>query len=179
MFLKIGIVGRALGLQGSFYVYGRDEALPGSIRSIKIGATLEVAQEAQIVKTAWQNGRASVICSLATNRTEAELLKGMNIWVHESQIHLINDREYLLIDLIGRQVIDVEGAVIGRVEVVLKQPASFNMLIVNQDQTADVEIPLIGDYVDMSFRRGDGVIKLTVNKDVFADIWNPRSKNQS
>jgi len=176
MFLKIGIVGRALGLQGSFYVSGRDESIPSSIRFIKIGKTLDTAKDAEVLKSVWQSGRAAIVCSLAADRTAAELLKGMNIWVEESQIRVSEDREFLLVDLIGRDVVDVNGAFIGRVEDVLKQPASINIMVVNQDRSADVEIPMIADYIDMGFLRGEKIINLKVDKDVFGDIWNPRGK---
>jgi len=176
MFLKIGIVGRALGLQGSFYVSGRDEVIPSSIRRIKVGKTLETAREAEILKSVWQSGRAAIVCSLAADRTAAELLQGMSIWVEASQIKVTEETEFLLIDLIGRDVIDVNGSLVGRVEDVLKQPASINMLVVNQDKKADLEIPVIADYVDMGFRRGERLINLKVDKSVFDEIWNTRGK---
>jgi 16S rRNA processing protein RimM len=176
MFLKIGIVGRALGLQGSFYISGRDEPIPSSITWIKIGKSLETAREAEVLKTAWQKNRASIKCSLANDRTAAELLQGMSIWVEASQIKVTENHEFLLIDLVGRDVIDVEGRLVGLVESVLKQPASINMLVVNNDRSADVEIPMIADYVDMSFRRGENVIYLKVDQGVFSDIWNLRGK---
>jgi hypothetical protein len=65
---------------------------------------------------------------------------------------------------------------VGRVEDVLKQPASINMLVVNQEKKADLEIPVIADYVDMGFRRGERLINLKVDKSVFDEIWNTRGK---
>lgn len=174
MFLKIGIVGRALGLQGSFYVSGRDEAIPTSIKHIKIGKNLGTAREAEVLKSSWQSGRSAILCSLASDRTAAESLQGLSIWAHASQVHIVEDSEFLLIDLIGRDVLDVNGSMVGRVEDVLKQPASINMVVVNLDESADIEIPVISDYVDMSFRRGERLISLKVHKEVFDDIWNPR-----
>lgn len=178
MFLKIGIVGRALGLQGSFYVSGRDEPIPSSIKTVKIGRHLDSAQAAELLKTTWQGGRVAILCSLASDRTSADLLKGMTIWAESSQINVADDKEYLLVDLKGRKVLDVDGECLGLVDDVVKLPASINLIVLNPDKTADVEIPMINDYVDMGFTRGETMIKLRVKRELFDDIWNMRGKKK-
>jgi ribosomal 30S subunit maturation factor RimM len=176
MFLKLGIVGRALGLQGSFYVSGRDEPIPDTVISVKIGRTLQTAREGQIISRGWQQGRPNIKCSLAGDRTASELLTGMTIWVDESQIKLDNSKEFLLKDLQGRTVIDSDGIVLGTVDNVIKMPASINIIVLKPDESADVDIPMISDYVDMNFDRGGSELKLMVPGDTFDEIWNARVK---
>jgi len=176
MFLKIGIVGRALGLQGSFYVSGRDEPIPTTVKQIKIGRSIETARDARILKSLWQKGRASIVCDLAGDRTSAELLTGMSIWVDASNIVVEDDSEYLLVDLRGREVIDVNGETIGIVQDVVRMPASTNLIVLSEARDADVEIPVIADYVEMGFKRGESRIKLTVAAETFDEIWNSRGK---
>jgi ribosomal 30S subunit maturation factor RimM len=174
MFLKLGIVGRALGLQGSFYVSGRDEAIPDSVKTIRIGVQADIGHEAAVTQRGWQNQRPFLKCSLAADRTAAERLIGQAIWVEESQVQVDDGREFLLRDLIGRTVMDVDGIMVGTIEDVVRMPASVNLTVVNAAQTADVDIPMIADYVDMSFVRGGSELKLAVPASAFEEIWNPR-----
>ena len=111
MLLKLGIVGRALGLQGFFFVSGRDDS-----------------------------------------------------------------KEFLLKDLMGRRVIDSDGVIVGDVEDVVPMPASINIVVAKLDKSADVDIPMISDYIDMSFQRGGKELKLVVPASTFEEIWNPRIK---
>jgi ribosomal 30S subunit maturation factor RimM len=111
---------------------------------------------------------------LAADRTAAERLIGQAIWVEESQVQVDDGREFLLRDLIGRTVMDVDGIMVGTIEDVVRMPASVNLTVVNAAQTADVDIPMIADYVDMSFVRGGSELKLAVPASAFEEIWNPR-----
>ena len=176
MFLKLGIVGRALGLQGSFYVSGRDEPIPETVKTIKIGLRLEIARDAEIISVGWQKGRATIKCNIAHDRTAAELLTGMSVWTSEAQVKVENEKEFLLSDLIGRTVFDSDGVKLGVVEDVVRMPASTNIVVVNGDLSADVDIPVISDYVDMRFKRGDTAINLVVPLSTFEEIWNSRNK---
>ena len=176
MFLKLGIVGRALGLQGSFFVSSRDEAISDNVKAVKIGRTLDTARDAEVVSRGWQQKRPFMKCSLAGDRTAAELLIGMIIWVDESTVQVDNSKEFLLKDLVGRVVIDSDGCGVGVVEDVFQMPASINILVVNDQQTADVDIPMIKDYVNMDFKRGEKELRLVVPVSTFEEVWNPRVK---
>jgi ribosomal 30S subunit maturation factor RimM len=179
MFLKIGIVGRALGLQGSFYVSGRDEKIPAGIKKIYVGSEPETAKVAEVISSGWQNGRPFLKCSLADNRTSAELITGQVIWLDASSVEVDDSKEYLISDLKGRLVIDCDGVEVGVVEDVMMLPASNNLIVFNLKRNADVDVPMISQYVDMNFQRGGKDLKLLVTADVFDEIWNARDKKQS
>jgi 16S rRNA processing protein RimM len=176
MFLKLGTVGRALGLQGSFYVSGRDEAFPANIKTILIGRSAEDAKLAQVISVSWQRDRPLIKCSLAGDRTAAEALRGLSIWVKSSEIEIDDSKEFLLKDLVGRSVYDCENIEMGSVADVVIMPASINLIVLNQAKSADVEIPVIPAYVDMNFERNDNRLKLVVPASTFEEIWNARKK---
>lgn len=176
MFLKLGTVGRALGLQGSFYVSGRDEPIPNTIKSIRIGNAVETARTAEIISLSWQHDRPLMKCSLAQDRTSAEVLRGMSIWVEADQVTIDDSKEFFLKDLIGRSLYDSEGLLMGTVNDVVILPASINLIIVSTDNQRDVEIPVIADYVDMQFQRNDSTLRLVVPASTFEEIWNQRRK---
>lgn len=176
MFLKLGIVGRALGLQGSFYISGRDEPIPNSIKNFKIGKTIETARDGKILTSGWQQQRPFIKCDLAADRTAAELLIGLTIWIEAKHVHVDDDKEFLLSDLKGRAVFDSDNVHFGSVEDVVVMPASINIVVVSLDLSADVDIPMISTYVDMEFKRGGTELKLLVPKDTFEEVWNSRIK---
>ncbi len=176
MLLKLGIVGRALGLQGFFFVSGRDEPISSSIVTVKIGRTLESARETKVITHGWQTNRPTIKCTLASDRTAAELLTGMTIWAEEAFVEVDDSKEFLLKDLMCRRVIDSDGVIVGDVEDVVPMPASINIVVAKLDKSADVDIPMISDYIDMSFQRGGKELKLVVPASTFEEIWNPRIK---
>lgn len=176
MFLKLGIVGRALGLQGSFYVSGRDEAIPLTIKVIKIGRTAESARDAEVISRGIQKGRPFLKCSLASDRTAAESLTGLPIWISADQIKVDETKEFLLKDLEGRSVLDVDGKLMGSVVEVVKMPASINIVVLKPDGSADLDIPMISTYVNMSFDHGGADLHLVVPMSTFDEIWNERTK---
>jgi hypothetical protein len=55
-------------------------------------------------------------------------------------------------------------------------PASINIIVLKPDESAEVDIPMISDYVDMNFDRGGSELKLMVPGDTFDEIWNARVK---
>ena len=176
MLLKLGIVGRALGLQGFFFVSGRDEPISSKVLTVKIGKTLESAREAKVITHGWQTNRPTIKCTLASDRTAAELLTGMTIWAEDDCVEVDDAKEYLLKDLLGRRVVDSDGVIVGDVEDVIKMPASINVGVVNLAKSADVDIPVSSHYFDMSFHRGGKELKLIVPASTFEEIWNPRNK---
>ena len=167
-----------MGLQGSFYVSGRDERLPAHIKKILIGASPDKARTAEVISTGWQNNRPFLKCSLAGDRTSAELLTGQAVWASADDISVNDESEYLLSDLRGRVVLDCDGVTLGVIEDIVALPASNNLVVFDAVRNADVDIPMISDYVDMSFQRGGKELRLVVARDVFDEIWNSRDKRK-
>ncbi len=176
--IKLGVVGRAHGLRGSFFVSGRDEPLPDTLKKLIIGPTPETGVVATIEQCQWQNGRSIIKCDIATDRTSAEKWTGKQIWCDASAVVVDEETEYLVSDLKGRVVVDSDGKEFGVVDDVAVMPASVNLIVVNADASADVEVPMIATYVDMSFIRGEKTLALAVPGDTFADVWNPKVKKR-
>jgi ribosomal 30S subunit maturation factor RimM len=177
MFLKLGTIGRALGLQGSFYVSGRDEPIPPSVRAVRIGDSPDTSPDIPITSVGWHQDRPVLKCSLASNRTEAELLRGKPLWARAEEIKIDHNKEFLLKDLVGREVFDSEGKSIGRVLDVVILPASINMVVLSPDELMDVDIPVISSYVNMNFEHNGKRLNLVVPASIFEEIWNPRKKS--
>lgn len=168
--LKIGRVGRAHGLRGDFFVSGRDEPIPKSYGKLLIGDVPESARPTTIEKLGWLNERPVLKCSLASDRTAAEQLSGQPIWVAASAVQVDNAKEYLWSDLEGRQVNDARGVCLGRVRSVYN--AGAGDVIEIEDQVGRLlDVPMIAQYFDMSFTRGESELTLVVTADFFNELW--------
>lgn len=173
--LKLGIVGRAHGLKGSFFVSGRDEEVAESVRTIRIGVDATTAKDLKIEQRFWQSGRPALKCEGISDRTTAETLTGQSVWVEAAQIHVDESKEYLLSDLKERRVVDSNGVPVGVVEEVYVSPSGgVNIIVLDEKKNADIEIPMVETYINMNFKRGEAVLHLVVPVDTFEEIWNER-----
>ena len=177
--LKLGIVGRAHGLRGSFFVSARDEPIPASVHTVRIGDNPSELADIKIENRLWQSGRPVLKCDVASDRTSAELLTGKPLWCESSQVKVDDADEYLLSDMLNRKVLDANQITVGIVEdVYLAASGVVNLVVFDESRNADIEIPMIGAYVNMNFKRNESTLNLAVAAEVFAEIWNDRGKKK-
>ena len=84
------------------------------------------------------------------DRDTAEKLKGARIFVPRSSFPTPNDDEYYWVDLIGLDVVNREGAVLGQVRDLLQTgPQTVLVLAAEQDgEPVERLIPFVSAYVD-------------------------------
>jgi 16S rRNA processing protein RimM len=176
--LKIGRIGKAHGLRGDFFVSGRDAPIPKQYGQIYIGETVETAKCTVIEKSGWVSERPVIKCSLAQDRTSADALTGLSIWVDSASVSVNDSSEYLWSDLEGRQVNSVDGTVMGRVRSVYNAGAG-DVIEIEDSNRRLLGVPMISNYVDMSFVRGGSELSLAVPCDVFDDLWQEPKKEDA
>jgi 16S rRNA processing protein RimM len=91
--------------------------------------------------------RGALVVAFAdvVDRTLAEDLRGARLMVRADHARRLGPKEYWDHDLIGCEVITLEGAVVGRVEEVLHAPA--NEVLVVRGESREHLVPLIMDVV--------------------------------
>lgn len=176
--LKIGRVGKAHGLRGDFFVSGREEPIPKYYGKVFVGETADTARLAVIEKSGWMSERPVLKCSLAHDRTAADSLSGLPIWIDSALVKVNDDTEYLWSDLEGRQVNDSAGVQIGRVRSVYNAGAGDVVEIEDQNGRL-LGVPMISQYVDMSFKHGEAELALAVEADFFSDLWQELKPDNS
>jgi 16S rRNA processing protein RimM len=138
--LAAGRVGRAHGLDGSFYVTG---ALP---RLLNTGATLTVAGRAtEIVRRAGLDARPIVRCKGIDTRGAAEALRGETLMVDHAAAPPLPPDEWWAHELEGLLVLDGERRV-GTVRRLLELP-SCEVLEVAREQGGELLVPMVGDAI--------------------------------
>ncbi|WP_141735854.1 ribosome maturation factor RimM [Oligoflexus tunisiensis] len=169
--LQIGIVGKAQGLRGAFFVAQRDEDLPEGLDRIVVGSDPDKARALTVVETHRSGGRPVIQCREVTSREAAESLKMQPIWCDRALVPLEEESEYLWSDLVGKAVLDAEGQRLGRITAVGNFGAS-DVVRIDADDGRWIEVPFVSAYFDMNFQSDSPALHLTVPAETFAETWN-------
>ncbi len=170
--VHLGIVGKAHGLNGAFFISRRDEHLPEGIKVLRIGPDPEKASTYQIVSSRWQGERPVVACREITTREAAEQLIAQIVWCEREKLKIDEADEYLWADLVGKEVRDFKDASVGHIREVGNFGASDIVRLVHPTRGV-LEIPFVRSYFDMTFKSEDPFLRLLVTLDVFDEAWSP------
>lgn len=168
--IQLGIVGKAHGLNGAFFVSQRDEELPEELKDLRIGTDPEKAKTYTIKATRWQSDRPVLHCQEITTREGAEALCHQLIWADRDAMEIDEDEEYFWSDVIGKKVKDSDGVFFGTIKDVVNYGASDIVTVVD-DKGRIAEIPFVDFYFDMDFDLDGEEIQMVVLADVFDDVW--------
>ena len=168
--IQLGIVGKAHGLNGAFFVSQRDEELPDELKNLRIGTIAETAKTFTIKSARWQNDRPVLLCSEISTREAAEAICHQTIWADRDEMEINEEEEYFWSDVIGKKVRDRDGVYFGKITDVVNYGASDIVAVVDaKGRTA--EIPFVEFYFDMDFDLDGEEIQMTVLAEVFDDVW--------
>ena len=139
--LPAGRVGRAHGLDGSFYVTG---PVP---RLLVLGASITIdGRDAEIVRRAGTDRHPIVRLQGITSRTAVEALRGAVLSVAEAQAPQLGEGEWWAHELAGCVVRDGPRR-LGVVERMLELPSCEVLEVTREDGNGDLLVPLVGDAV--------------------------------
>lgn len=169
--LQIGIVGKAQGLRGAFFVAQRDEDLPEGLDRIVVGPDPDKARVLTVVETRRSGDRPVILCRELSSREAAEALKMQPIWCDRSLVPVEEESEYLWSDLVGKSVLDSEGQRLGQITAVGNFGAS-DVVRIDADDGQWIEVPFVDAYFDMDFRSDSSELRMTVPAETFAETWN-------
>ena len=166
--IKVGIIGKAHGLRGAFFISGRDEPLDSHYTTVLVGKSLNQATEGKFLEIGMQGKRTRVLCDFISSREDHTPLVGQSLWVLRSEV-VVGEDEYLWQDLLGLKVIDEDQVTIGTVEDIYNLGASDVVIIAEQSQK--LELPLVDSYFHMNLIDGKSSLKLRVRKGQIEDLW--------
>ena len=149
--LAAGRVGRAHGLDGSFFVTWPRPAL------LTVGASLRVAdRDLEIVRRAGTDAKPIVRLAGVDSREAVDALRGADLLVPRAAAPPLSDDEYWPEDLEGCAVTD-GSAQVGVVRRLIGYP-SVDVLEVEREGAPDLLVPMVRDAirsVDVAARRID------------------------
>jgi len=134
-FLHVGDLVGVHGLKGALIVYShtRPANAVAGYSCWRLGKTVESAKS-YVVKRCWQHGKRMLVeLDGVTDCNQAELLKGLKIWIDASEVETEDD-EYLWEDLIDCVVVR-QGSeeLLGRVIALEEYGAQDNLLVETMD----------------------------------------------
>ncbi|HST34266.1 MAG TPA: ribosome maturation factor RimM [Solirubrobacteraceae bacterium] len=148
--LAAGRVGRAHGLDGSFYVTG-----PVS-RLLTLGASVEVGgRSSEIVRRSGTEQRPIVRLDGIEDRADAEALRGQTLTVHAAQAPQLGEGEWWAHELEGCEVC-ADGRALGKVVRLIELPSCETLEVRPAGQGAPLLVPMVRDAIreiDVSRRR--------------------------
>jgi 16S rRNA processing protein RimM len=153
--LRAGRVGRAHGLDGSFYVTGADPRLLSVGTQVRLAGDAAGATRA-IVRRAGAPNRPIVRLQDIEDRATAETLRGLDLFVDADAAPALGEGEWWAHELEGCTVYDGQRHV-GTVVSLLGLP-SCEVLQVRGDDARELLVPMVKDAiraVDMVHRRID------------------------
>ena len=172
--LSIGRVGRTHGLAGDFFVPGREDAVPDSVKRIGLGDDPETAAQHVVTARWFRNGRAGIRLASFTTPEAVHGISGRTIWVERAHLPIEDGAEYFWADLIGKRLVDVGGVTLGTVVEVVNYGASDILEILGENGRR-LAVPMVKQYLDLSFTAAAAELRLVVAAEVFADAWEDRN----
>ncbi len=148
--LTAGRVGRAHGLDGSFYVTGP------LVRLLTLGATVQVAgRSAEIVRRSGTEQRPILRLDGVADRAAAEALRGETLTVHAAQAPQLGEGEWWAHELEGCEVRAGERT-LGTVARLIELPSCETLEVQTPGGGAPLLVPMVRDAIreiDASARR--------------------------
>src|ERR1700730_7381487 len=140
--VRIGYIRRAVGLRGEVEVepLTHDPARFRSGLSVHVGSTVRRVD-------AVRGGVSTLVLKLAgvDDRTTAERLRGDYLEVETSEVQPLPDGSYYHWQLVGLDVVDVDGRSLGRLADVIEYPA--NDVYVVSNGGAEILVPALAEVV--------------------------------
>ena len=166
------------GLKGSLIVYShtRPASAVAGYSCWRLGVTAESAKSYR-VKRCWQHGKRMLVeLDGIADCNRAETLKGMKVWIPESEVEAEDD-EYLWQDLIGCKVVRQDNdMLLGTVLALEEYGAQDNLLVKTPDtveQQGEWLIPFTEQIVtDVDLDEGVIVVDMPDGMDV---CFTPKS----
>lgn len=156
--IEVGRIADAWGIKGWFKVlpYSADpEALFSSKRWFLLPAEKGLKTFDRVLKLAIQEAKIHSGTVVATSRdvldrNAAEALRGARIFIARSSFPTADKDEYYWVDLIGLEVINREGLLLGQVhELISTGPQTVLVIAFEQDgKPQERMIPFVAAYVD-------------------------------
>ncbi len=170
--IKLGIIGKPVGLKGEFIVAQRDGSCPFKLDKILIGASPSTAITYQVRRQREQTNK--LILSLNGHQTRDSLtpLNGLNIWLPRDELTIDEKTEYLWSDIKGKKIIDCQGVPLGEVIEISNFGASDIVVIKNSDGRL-LDLPFIKDYFSMNFESTDEFLTMNLKLEDIDEFWYP------
>jgi 16S rRNA processing protein RimM len=152
--IQLGFVGAPFGVRGWIKLRSHTDPPERLLehRSLRIGQG-SVWQSYRIEASGRSGGALTVKLAGIEDRDQAQALRGAQVCVPRSELPQRDDRDFYRADLIGCDVVNLEGVMLGKVQHFIETPAQVLMVVRG---TQEFWIPAVAQHlrrVDLPERR--------------------------
>ncbi len=150
-FILIGKITKPHGLRGEVKIFpfsGDPDSFIAHYPSLHLARDEQETKNflsSRVEKARVQGKQVIVRLDLCADRNRAEQFAGFFVFVQECDLPKLPDDEFYLYELIGKQIIDTNGNLIGIVDRILE--AGSQELLVLNCQGREVLIPPVSDFI--------------------------------
>ena len=152
--IQLGFVGAPFGVRGWVKLRSHTDPPERLLEHRSLMLSRGNAWQTYRIEASGRSGGAlTVKLSGVEDRDQAQALRGAEIRVPRSELPPRNDRDFYRADLIGCEVVNLEGTGLGRVQNFMETPAQVLMVVRG---AKDILIPAVPQYlrrVDLQSRR--------------------------
>ena len=152
--IQLGFVGAPFGVRG--WIKLRSHTNPPERllehRSLRIGSG-GVWQNYRIEASGRSGGALTVKLAGVEDRTQAQALRGAEVCVPRSELPQRDDKDFYRADLIGCEVVNLDGAALGVVQHFIESPAQVLMVVRGAQEFWIPAVPQHLRRVDLQARR--------------------------
>lgn len=169
--IQLGIVGKARGLKGEFYVRGREEAWPDEITRVYLGQSASSAQPFKVKSFSAQNENIILKLEKISSREDLEPFRLAGIWCDAESLEVDYASEYLWEDLVDLEVISLDEVHVGRIYQMENFGAHDIAVIHHDERSQQVSLPFVEAYFDLSFADKPEKLKMSVDFQTIEDLY--------
>ena len=152
--IQLGFVGAPFGVRGWIKLRSHTDPPERLLehRSLRIGQG-SVWRSYRIEASGRSGGALTVKLAGIEDRDQAQALRGAQVCVPRSELPQRDDRDYYRADLIGCEVVNLEGVVLGQVLHFIETPAQVLMVVRGAQEFWIPAVPRHVRRVDLEARR--------------------------
>ena len=152
--IQLGFVGAPFGVRGWIKLRSHTDPPERLLdhRSLRIGQG-SVWQNYRIEASGRSGGALTVKLAGVEDRDQAQALRGAEVCVLRSELPQRDDKEFLRADLIGCEVVNLDGVGLGLVEHFIESPAQVLMVVRGAQEFWIPAVPQHLRRVDLQARR--------------------------
>ncbi len=171
-FVKIGIVGKAHGLSGLFFLSGRDSLFEHQVNYVYI-KQMSSYKKMKLTHHLVRGGKTVLGLDRIKSREDLSLYQGAFVYVSRDEID-VGAGEFLWDDVLNRKVVDCNGKLLGKVEKLDNFGAS-NIITIKDESDKTWMIPFTQEFFDMNFSQDSNEPLTTKYEGSYFDAF--RSEN--
>ena len=146
-YIKIGVIVKAQGIKGEVKVTPYTDDVSRFLALKKAYIKKDGAMQPIKVMGARTDGKSAyLLLERVYDRNAAELMRGTELFVDRENAVPLPEGRYFIVDLLGSEVLDEKGAVLGRLTEVL-QPGANDVFVVKPESGEDILIPVVDAFV--------------------------------